>query len=105
LRTWLFSSTNFFSQWISHPPALEFDESKYVQPARAMLAGTQDESRDGPPLGKLILSGSMQLWGDNPRGSRAASAVFGGLTLAGLFLQAKLLLNDPALAATAVEQS
>jgi dolichyl-phosphate-mannose-protein mannosyltransferase len=108
LRTWLIaalvgiSSTLFFSQWISHPPVLEFDESKYVQPAREMLAGTQDESPDGPPLGKLILSGSMQLLGDNPRGWRAASAVFGGLTLAGLFLLAKLLLNDPALAATAV---
>jgi len=67
------------------------NESKYVRPAR------ED--------GKLILSGSMQLWGDNPRGLQAASAVFGGLTLAGLFLLAELLLNDPALAATAVEQS
>jgi dolichyl-phosphate-mannose-protein mannosyltransferase len=95
-------STLFFLQGISNPSLRIFDEEKYVDPANAMLTSTTDTSPDGPPLGKLILAGSISLLGDNSLGWRAASALFGGLVVAGVFVLGKLLLNDTALALAAV---
>jgi dolichyl-phosphate-mannose-protein mannosyltransferase len=95
-------ATVFFLQGIATPHIRYFDEEKYVDPAKAMLTGIPDPSPDGPPLGKLILASSIRLLGDNSTGWRAPSALFGGLTLAGVFVLGKLLLNDTVLALTAV---
>jgi dolichyl-phosphate-mannose--protein O-mannosyl transferase len=78
-----------------------FDEPKYVDPAKALLAGIHDPSPDGPPLGKLVLAGSMAVLGDNPLGWRLPSSIFGAVTLVGVFLLANLLLDDFALALAA----
>jgi dolichyl-phosphate-mannose-protein mannosyltransferase len=106
LKTWMITglvgvcATIIFLQGITAPTWI-FDEPKYVYPAREILAGTQDSCPDGPPLGKLIVAAGIRTLGDNHLGWRAASALFGGFTLAGIFLLAQMLLNDTALAATA----
>ncbi len=107
-KTWLtatlvaFGALAIFLPGLANPADRVFDEYKYVDPAKAMLAGTPDTSPDGPPLGKLILASSIRLLGDNPLGWRIPSAIFGALTLAGVFLLTQLLLNDYAMALTAV---
>lgn len=108
MRTWLtavfvgLGSLLFFLSWLSYPPETIFDEAQYTDAARALLTGARDPSPYGPPLGKLLVACSMRLLGDNPLGWRMASAVFGAVTLVGVFLFTKLLLNDYALALTAV---
>lgn len=107
-KTWLtavllaFVALMVFLPGITNPTDRIFDEFKYVDPAKAMLAGTHDTSPDGPPLGKLILAGSIRLLGDNPLGWRIPSAIFGALTLSAVFLWMQLLLDDYALSLTAV---
>ncbi len=107
MRTWLAAlllglcSWAIFLSGITRPSTLVFDEEKYVEPAKALLAGTHDTSPDGPPLGKLLLAGSIAVLGDDPFGWRLPSSVFGAITLAGIFLLANLLLEDLALALTA----
>jgi dolichyl-phosphate-mannose-protein mannosyltransferase len=91
----------FFLSGIARPSTLVFDEEKYVDPAKALLAGIHDPSPDGPPLGKLILAGSIAIIGDDPFGWRLPSSVFGAITLVGIFLLADLLLEDRALGLTA----
>jgi dolichyl-phosphate-mannose-protein mannosyltransferase len=91
----------FFLSGIARPSTLVFDEEKYVDPAKALLAGIHDPSPDGPPLGKLILAGGIAIIGDDPFGWRLPSSVFGAITLVGIFLLANLLLEDRALAFTA----
>lgn len=65
-----------FRPGIADPPTVIFDESKYVEPPRTLLADMQDLNPDGPALGKLILAGSMKLMGDSSLGGRASSALY-----------------------------
>jgi predicted membrane-bound dolichyl-phosphate-mannose-protein mannosyltransferase len=90
-----------FLSGISRPASTIFDESKYVDPAKALLAGILDPSPDGPPLGKLVLAGSVATIGDTPFGWRVPSLTFGAITLVGVFLLANLLFGDYALALAA----
>src|ERR1700733_7841300 len=86
---------------IARPSGTVFDEQKYVGPANSLLAGIHDTSPDGPPLGKLIIAGSIAVFGDNPFGWRVPSSIFGAITLVGIFCLANLLLNDLTLALAA----
>lgn len=90
-----------FLSGIGRPSTTVFDELKYVEPAKALLAGIHDPSADGPPLGKLVLAGSIAILGDTPFGWRVPSSIFGAITLVGVFLLANLLLDDCALALVA----
>jgi dolichyl-phosphate-mannose-protein mannosyltransferase len=107
-RTWLTAilvtvgAFALFRPGIGNPPTVIFDEAKYVEPARALLASTHDISPDGPPLGKLIVAASIKLLGDSSLGWRAASAVFGAITLTGVFLFLQILLDDYGLALAGV---
>jgi dolichyl-phosphate-mannose-protein mannosyltransferase len=89
-----------FLSGIGRPSTRIFDEEKYVDPAKALLAGIHDPSADGPPLGKLLLAVSIAVMGDNPVGWRMPSSIFGAFTLVGVFLLANLLFDDVALALT-----
>jgi dolichyl-phosphate-mannose-protein mannosyltransferase len=107
-RTWLtallvaIGAFALFRPGIGYPNTVIFDEAKYVEPARALLAGTRDISPDGPPLGKLIVAGSIKLMGDSSLGWRASSALFGAITLAGVFIFLEILLDDYGLALAGV---
>ena len=54
-----------------------FDEVFYLPAARAFLAGLPDPNFDQPPLAKLLMAGSIALFGDNPLGWRIPSLVLG----------------------------
>ena len=108
LRTALTAASLFLSSLIlflwklDNPPALYYDEPQYVSAANAFLAGTPNPNPEAPPMGKLLIAVGIRAFGDNAWGWRAIGAVFGSLSLAGVFLWAELLLHDYALSLTAV---
>ena len=71
-----------------------FDETWYVPAARAWLKSGQMLHPEHPPLGKLIIAASLWLFGDNPLGWRAMSALFGAIALVAVYLWTLALLDD-----------
>lgn len=81
--------------WLDRPAnALIFDEAYYVNAARVILGLPTlanapyadaprglDPNKEHPPLGKLLIAGSMHLFGDNAWGWRLASVLFGTLAI------------------------
>lgn len=77
---------------------LIFDETYYVNAARviaglrppagahyASAPGGDDPNAEHPQLAKLLIAGSIELFGDGPFAWRIASVVFGSLALLGMF--------------------
>jgi len=104
MRTWLTTiilgcgALALFLGGIANPPVTYFDEKLYVDAGNAVLAAAKDPSPFGPPLGKLIIAGSIAISGNTSFGWRWPSAVFGALTLVAVFLLLKLLIADYTLA-------
>jgi hypothetical protein len=88
------------SRFIWHLPqrSLIFDEAYYVNAARVLLGWTDvrmthygdspvglDPNTEHPPLGKLVIAGSMLLFGDNGYGWRIPSIVAGLVALAAVY--------------------
>jgi dolichyl-phosphate-mannose--protein O-mannosyl transferase len=73
---------------------LYFDEAWYVPAARAWLQSGEMLHQEHPPLGKLLIALSLWLFGDNPFGWRAMSALFGSIALVAVFLWTLALLDD-----------
>jgi dolichyl-phosphate-mannose-protein mannosyltransferase len=85
--------------WLNLPQhSLIFDEAYYVNAARILLGWTVepgahyasaaaglDPNMEHPPLGKLILAGSMLLFGDNGLGWRIPSVIAGMAALAAVY--------------------
>lgn len=85
--------------WLTLPAgALIFDEAFYVNAARVILgwdvregahyAGAVaglDPNLEHPPLGKVLMAGSMALFGDNGLGWRLPSLIAGMIALAALY--------------------
>ena len=85
--------------WLNLPEgALIFDEAYYVNASRTILgihppAGAHyadaplflDPNTEHPPLGKVLIAGSMALFGDNGFGWRVPSLIAGMVALAALY--------------------
>ena len=103
-KTWLtalilgLASFLLFLAGIAYPNFPIFDEIQYLDSSRALLAGTTNLNPEAPPFGKLIIAGGITILGDNPWGWRVPGAVFGAVTLVGVFLFLVVLLDDYALA-------
>jgi 4-amino-4-deoxy-L-arabinose transferase-like glycosyltransferase len=95
------ASLSIFLWGITKPHYAFYDESQYIDSAHALLAQAPNPNPEAPPLGKLLIAGGITIFGDNPFGWRALGAVFGVLTLVGVYLWSYLLVRDYTLALTA----
>jgi hypothetical protein len=102
------ASTGIRAAWLGDPcrspcrtaadHVLVFDESYYVNAAR-VIAGIHppagatyaaaplgvDPNAEHPQLAKLVIAGSIELFGDGPFAWRLGSVLFGTLAIAGIF--------------------
>ncbi len=62
---------------IARPAEPIFDEQHYVNDARSILRGDLGLRAEHPVLGRLLLTASMYVFGDNPLGWRFFSVLFG----------------------------
>jgi dolichyl-phosphate-mannose--protein O-mannosyl transferase len=58
-----------------------FDETWYVPAARTLLKTGEMTRQEHPALAKSLIAASIKLFGDNPLGWRALSALFGAITI------------------------
>jgi predicted membrane-bound dolichyl-phosphate-mannose-protein mannosyltransferase len=79
---------------ISTPAKEYFDEVHYVRASRQILAFVPNKNIEHPPLGKVLIGAGILLFGDSPFGWRVMSAVFGGLTLVGMYLLGLAVLRE-----------
>ncbi|MDE3269641.1 MAG: glycosyltransferase family 39 protein [Pseudomonadota bacterium] len=63
-----------------------FDESHYISAAQVLLDEGRIKITEHPPLGVQIIATGIKLFGDNPFGWRAASALFGSLLIVALMM-------------------
>jgi dolichyl-phosphate-mannose-protein mannosyltransferase len=71
---------------IYQPNTLVFDEQHYVKDARIILEKHTTERTEHPPLGKLIITGGIAIFGDNPIGWRFFSIIFGTASIVFFYL-------------------
>ncbi|PKP93470.1 MAG: dolichyl-phosphate-mannose--protein mannosyltransferase [Alphaproteobacteria bacterium HGW-Alphaproteobacteria-16] len=74
-----------FSVGLHRPGVLLFDEVHYVTAARVLIDLSHPVNPEHPLLGKSLIALGMLIFGDNPIGWRAMSALAGGLTIAGVY--------------------
>jgi dolichyl-phosphate-mannose--protein O-mannosyl transferase len=89
-----FGSLGLFVWGLGAARDINFDETWYVPTARALIKSGAMMHQEHPPLGKLMIAAGMRVFGDNPVGWRAMSALFGSLTLIGVLIWAYALLRD-----------
>jgi dolichyl-phosphate-mannose--protein O-mannosyl transferase len=91
-----------FVQGIGRVAGMYYDESLFVLAGKALLAGAPNPNPEAaPPLGKQLVAVGIAIFGDNAVGWRVPGAVFGALTVVGVFFLAYLLLKSYSLALTA----
>ena len=100
--------------WLNLPGgALIFDETYYVNAARILLGlpatahyvGSPpglDPNSEHPPLGKLLIAGSMLLFGDNGIGWRVPSVIAGMIALVAIYGIVRALHRSPWIAVAVV---
>ncbi|HYI44854.1 MAG TPA: phospholipid carrier-dependent glycosyltransferase [Actinomycetota bacterium] len=66
----------------------------YAHSSKAICGLAREGNLEHPPLGKWIMSLPMHIWGYTPFSQRILSVVFGTLTVALLYLLARLLLRS-----------
>jgi dolichyl-phosphate-mannose-protein mannosyltransferase len=98
--------------WIDKPPgSLIFDEAYYVNASRVILglpvaegehyAGSPaglDPNIEHPPLGKVLIAGSMAIFGDGPLGWRLPSIIAALIAIAAVYLIVRAVGETAALA-------
>jgi predicted membrane-bound dolichyl-phosphate-mannose-protein mannosyltransferase len=62
---------------IANPSDIIFDELHYINDARSISQNATDLRPEHPPLGKLIITAGIQIFGDNPWGWRVFPILFG----------------------------
>jgi len=78
-----------------------FDEIYHVRTAIEHLRGENAYETSHPPLGKLIISIGIRLFGQTPFGWRFMGTLFGVIMLAGLYVLIKVMFGKTAVAAAA----
>jgi predicted membrane-bound dolichyl-phosphate-mannose-protein mannosyltransferase len=94
---------------------LIFDESYYVNAARVIdgieppvgspyhgAPKYEDPNAEHPQLAKLVIAGGIELFGDNPRGWRIGSVLFGLIAMVALYVLVQAAGGSPWLALGAV---
>ncbi len=71
---------------IEQPNQLVLDEQHYVKDARYIIENHATQRTEHPPLGKLIITAGILLFGDNPIGWRFFSVIFGTISLVLFYL-------------------
>ena len=71
---------------INNPPVVIFDETYYITDARTILVEHTTNRTEHPPLGKLLITSGVALFGDNPVGWRTLSILFGTANIVLLYL-------------------
>ena len=71
---------------LGEPSGYSFDEVYYVNAAKRLIEGTGNTNWEHPPLGKYIIGASIKVEGDRGFGWRLPSALFGGVSLVGMFV-------------------
>jgi dolichyl-phosphate-mannose-protein mannosyltransferase len=71
---------------IMQPQSQVFDEQYYVPAAKYILQGEGTDRTEHPPLGQLIITAGVLIFGDNPLGWRIFSIIFGVAGLAFFYL-------------------
>jgi predicted membrane-bound dolichyl-phosphate-mannose-protein mannosyltransferase len=71
---------------IYQPNTLVFDEQHYVNDAKKILSEHTTARLEHPPLGKLIITGGIAIFGDNPIGWRFFPIVFGTVSIVFFYL-------------------
>lgn len=84
---------------IQYPDHENFDEFHYVKAARALLDLSANTNWEHPPLAKYLIAAGMKVAGDRPFGWRLMPALFGSLSVVGMYLWALLLFRRQSTAA------
>lgn len=92
--TLFFVSFSFFLINIQFPATPNFDEFHYIPSAKQFLEMKENQNWEHPPLAKMLIAIGIGIWGDRPIGWRFMSAVFGALTLVGMYLFAWVLFES-----------
>jgi len=104
-----------FAPRLDVPPRYTFDEVYYAYTAGQYAAGNADayvwDTKapergvayvwNHPPMGVLMISGGILLWGDEPFGWRFSSAVFGAIGILLIYMIAMAMLRDRTMAVLA----
>lgn len=99
----LFDEQSLYPARVSFRNSMYFDEIYHGRTAYEFLNGLTTYETTHPPLGKIIISAGIALFGMNPFGWRIAGTLFGILMVPVIYLFGKMLTeNTPAAALTCV---
>lgn len=94
----LFDEQNTVPSHPSYKNGMYFDEIYHARTAREHINFVEPYENTHPPLGKLIISAGILLFGMNPFGWRIAGMVFGALMVPLMYLFGKRLFKSTPLA-------
>lgn len=88
------AAQTLFTVHLDRPSRIMFDEVHYVPAAQALLALEGPRNIEHPLVGKELIGAGIVLFGDNPFGWRAFTALAGTATVLGAFAFLWLLLGS-----------
>lgn len=97
----LFDEQNLVPQYPSYKNGTYFDEIYHVRTAYEHKAGIKPFEISHPPLGKLIISAGIGIFGMNPFGWRIMGNLFGIMMLAVMYVFSKRIFKSSFIAAAA----